>query len=223
MPETAKSIAKLTFWNHNANLVLNVVEGTESEEFAINNDIKYETRESAYGPADAVPGEVVTATGSCGTNATWTLYESGKMVISGSGSMDNYASKSHRPWNDYAQQITSVKVGKDITTVGDNAFAHCYNIKYVVFENGSVLTTLGSHAFHYNAIDSVIIPDSVTTMGYSALGYCSKLVSVQMPANAKSINNNAFWNHNAKLVLNVVAGSKAETFAKNNDIQYVTR
>ena len=99
-----------------------------------------------------------------------------------------------------------------------------YNLSSVTFESGSKLLSLGNHAFHYALkLESIVIPDSVLTYGYSALGYGAKLVDVQMSANASSINANAFWNHNSGLVLNVVENSKAHSFAVNANIAVEVR
>ena len=224
MSEGASVISGWTFWNHNENLTVNVVAGSKAETFAKNQGIAYTTRDAKYGSADVLPGETAVETGTCGPNAIWSFYEDGRLVVSGSGAIDNYTSKEDTPWAQYRAKVKSVKIGKDITVVGHYAFAHMYNLGTVVFEEGSQLTTLGDHAFHYaSQLKSIVIPDGVTYYDYSALGYCAKLVDVQMSEGASVISNWAFWNHNENLTVNVVAGSKAETFAKNQGIAYTTR
>ncbi len=219
MSEGASTINANTFWNHNSALTLNVVKDSKAEAFAVAQGISYITRAAQYGSGDVLPGEVPTASGTCGESATWAFYADGRLVISGSGAMDNYEKRDEAPWNAYRSNVKVVKIGKDITSVGSYAFGHMYNLSEVIFEEGSKLTTLGHHAFHYALkVESIEVPDSVTTYGYSALGYCAKLTSVRMSANASSINANTFWNHSTKLVVNVVENSKAHAFVVNAGI-----
>ena len=100
-----------------------------------------------------------------------------------------------------------------VTSIGDEAFANCANIKSIIFENGSQLSYIGASAFNGCInIDSVIISDIVTWCNiefgnYSAnpLYYASNLylsedllTNIIIPSNVKSIKNYAFYNY-AKL------------------------
>ncbi|MBQ3182177.1 MAG: phosphodiester glycosidase family protein, partial [Clostridia bacterium] len=107
------------------NVVLNVVKDTYGESFAKDQGLAYTTRDFAY---QAI------ASGTCGENATWVLYNDGRMVIGGSGVMDNYTSKDNTPWAAYLQKIKTIEIGKDITDIGNFAFAYAHNVKSVTFE-----------------------------------------------------------------------------------------
>ena len=65
----------------------------------------------------------------------------------------------------------------------------------------------------------VVLPDSVTTIGNHAFSYCSALKSVVVPQNVKLIYVRSFYKC-SNLVLTVVSGSYAESFAANNGIAY---
>jgi hypothetical protein len=157
--------------------------------------------------------------GTCGENATWAIYSDGRFMVSGSGDMTNYATKTEAPWDTYRPNVKSVIIGKDITSVGSNAFCHMYNLESITFEEGSMVTTLGNHAFHYALkVTSVTLPEGVKTLGYSALGYCGNLTSVYLPDGLTNISDKAFWNPNANLTLSVAAGSPAYLFALANGI-----
>ena len=53
--------------------------------------------------------------------------------------------------------------------------------------------SIGGNAFgECRALNSVIIPTSVTSIGESAFSYCSDLVSVTIPDSVTSIGNGAF-------------------------------
>ena len=77
-----------------------------------------------------------------------------------------------------------------VTTIGDNAFAHCKNLKSVIFP-GSVMS-IGNEAFaHCRNLNSVVIPESVTSIGASAFCCCG-LNGVVIPKSVASIGNTTF-------------------------------
>ena len=196
-----------------SNVLLNVATGTYAENYAKTNGIAYETREFV---------DMVVANGTCGENALWTLYASGKMVISGSGAMDNYTGKDATPWAAYLKQIKSVEIGKDITVIGNYAFAYATNVKAITFEEGSKLEKIGAAAFLYTYATEVTIPETVTYIGNSAFAYCSKLVSINIPAGVKTMFNKTFYKSSA-LTLIVEAGSYAEKYAIDNSVAYTVK
>ena len=105
--------------------------------------------------------------GTCGNNLTYRYVESTKtLTISGSGAMKDY---SVSPWKSYADNILKVVIGKGVTTIGNNAFEDCKEIK------------------------TVVIPDGVTSIGRSAFNNCENLSSVKMPQGLKTIGERAFW------------------------------
>lgn len=129
-------------------------------------------------------------TGTCGANAVWTYYASGKLVISGSGAMDNYAMGT-QPWSEYNNKIKHIVIGKDITTVGDYAFAYAHHVESVTFEEGSKLERIGVLSFFYMLYtEEVVIPETVTYIGSNAFGYCSALVNVYIPQEVTYIHRN---------------------------------
>ena len=70
----------------------------------------------------AAHAEGIIDSGTCGTNLTWTLYDTGKLVISGTGAMPNYdAGKA--PWYTNRLKITSAVIGDGVTSIGDWAFS----------------------------------------------------------------------------------------------------
>lgn len=71
--------------------------------------------------ADSTPD--VVASGACGADAGWTLYDDGVLDVSGQGRMDDYGSAADAPWAALAGSIEKVYVGAAITHVGSRAFA----------------------------------------------------------------------------------------------------
>lgn len=183
IPQEIKTIVNGAFTN-SKNVVLDVTEGTLGETFAQNNNISYTTRKYVY--------EVI-ASGTCGENATWELLNNGQLTISGSGAIANFASANAQPWAAYASKIKSVVIGKDITAIGNYAFAYCYYIESVTFEEYSALETVGVAAFHYAMrLKTVTLPSTVTYVGNLAFGYSSQLTTVVIPAGA-TVHANAFY------------------------------
>ncbi|MDE6834595.1 MAG: leucine-rich repeat protein [Ruminococcus sp.] len=152
--------------------------------------------------------------GSCGENAVWSFdTESGTLTISGSGDMNNYLNRT-RPWEDYANDITSLVIENGITSIGSYSFEYLKNITDVVIPEGvttiykraffgcnnlssislpSSLISIGEMTF-YNCVslESIIIPENVTTIGHSAFQRCKKLVSVSLPSKLKTIRGGTF-------------------------------
>ena len=59
------------------------------------------------------------ASGDCGSDMTWSLYDDGTLAIYGHGDMDDYdyVSKKLAPWFGYRSEITSVIIGKNVFNV----------------------------------------------------------------------------------------------------------
>ena len=213
IPDGVFSMTKTTF-QQSPNVTLNVAAGSYAESFAKQYGIPYTVRQAPVTPLYS---------GSCGANAAWALYSDGRMVISGSGAMDDYASQLVTPWADYRHTITAIEIGAGITHIGNYAFKGATNCKEVVFAEGSQLKTIGSQAFHYNsALTSVRLPDTVTVLKGSAFGYCANLRDVYIPDGVFSMTKTTFQ-QSPNAVLNVAAGSYAENYAKQYGIPYTTR
>lgn len=104
----------------------------------------------------------------------------------------------------------------DKTTIGNGAFANCFNLKSVTINDsvetisyrsffncnkltsvtiGSGVKTIGNQVFwNCLSLTSIDIPSSVETIGSSALGSCTSLTSVTIPSSVTSIGTEAFIN-----------------------------
>jgi len=213
IPQSTSGIYKTAFTN-SSKAVLNVAEGSYGETFAEERGIAYTTREFVYIPI---------ASGSCGENVRWDMYENGELRITGSGAMTNYTAHNQQPWGNIRHTIKKVVIGKDVTTVGNYAFAYCQNNAEVVFEEGSKVTTIGVLGFFNNPkLKQITLPETVTYISAYALGDCFELENVYIPQRVSNIYKTAFTN-SSKAVLNVAEGSYGETFAEEQGIAYTTR
>ena len=203
----------LTF-KSSSSVVLDVVEGSYAHDYAVNHKIAFTLREA--------PGGVL-ASGSCGSNVSWTLYQSGRFVVSGSGAMTNYPNQNAQPWAEYRTRIRSVEIGADITSIGAYAFYGASNLTSVTFEKGSKLQTVSRLAFCLDtSLTEIVLPEGVQSIGDRSFGYCYKLTSVYVPLGTSSIDQIAFKG-SGSVVLDVAEGSYAHEYAVSHGIAYKTR
>ena len=96
--------------------------------------------------------------GTCGANLTWTLTKDGVLTISGEGEMFSFTlvvsplsitpmseDTESAPWGEYTALIAKVIVKDGVTSIGDNAFAACENLKEI--EIPETVTAIGDNAF----------------------------------------------------------------------------
>ena len=87
------------------------------------------------------------ASGTCGSNASWTLDSEYTLTISGSGTMADYSHYNEQPWYSYASNIKSIVVNNGITRIGSYAFANFQNVNNIAYYN--TVTEIGSFAFAF--------------------------------------------------------------------------
>lgn len=64
----------------------------------------------------------------------------------------------------------------NITALPTQAFYNSKNVEHLILPN--TLITIGEEMFYQSDLRSVVIPTNVTTVGYSAFWYCSKLTTI---------------------------------------------
>ncbi|MEQ2857248.1 leucine-rich repeat domain-containing protein, partial [Brotocaccenecus cirricatena] len=193
-------------------VVLSVAYNSYAKQYAISNGIAYVERERA-----------VTASGSCGADATWELYSDGALSIRGTGSLTNPTYAGAVAWAAYRESIRTVEIAAGITNLSDFAFFGCTSLTSVIFEDGSKLTTVGGSAFNgCTSLKELILPEMVKTVYGNAFRGCTSLTSVYLPDGLSYMTNNAFAGC-GNVVLSVAAGSYAEQWAQANHIAYTAR
>ena len=116
---------------------------------------------SVFSMGISVSAEEGAYVGSCGADASDTLTwafdaENGRLVIAGSGFMQDYSPEAgmEAPWYGYRDQIRSVSLSADLSYIGAYAFYNCAELT------------------------AVTIPEYVIKIGTSAFGGCVKLTEV---------------------------------------------
>ncbi len=135
----------------------------------------------------------IIASGDCGADAAWQLYESGCLRFSGKGKMKDYTYKSEMPWYAYREQIVSVVLEEGVTSIGDYAFYGMPQLERISI--ASTVTDIGDYAFK-NApkINNVVLPEVLTSLGDSAFYACTSLTSIEIPAALWTIKPYTFKN-----------------------------
>ncbi len=101
----------------------------------------------------------------------------------------------------YMQQLEEVILPDSLLTIQSAAFAGCGQLKTITLPQG--LVEIGQGAFAGAGLKSIVIPPSVETIGYCALGYQSDMETV-----------------NSNFVIYGLTGSAAQTYATDSDDEY---
>ena len=151
-----------------------------------------EETEAATEEKNALAEEVVDS-GTCGTNATWTLTGTGNdltLTISGSGGM-NYYDSSNIPWASKRSKIKIVNVEDGITSISSFAFYECGNLTSVTLPDS--VTQIGDYAFYgCSNLTNVTLSENVSIIANCTFYGCSALASLKIPDKVKTINGDAF-------------------------------
>ena len=126
------------------------------------------------------------------SDITWSVYDSGKLVIEGTGATPDWS-----PWFEYKEQITDVIIGDGITTLGERNFMNYPNLKTVTIKG--VLSKISNSAFEgCKQIKSITATGAVNAAGKKVLQLgecafkdCTGLESVEF-SGSLAVSKNAF-------------------------------
>ncbi|MBQ1995602.1 MAG: leucine-rich repeat protein, partial [Clostridia bacterium] len=101
--------------------------------------------------------------------------------------------------------LASVTIPNSITTIGEESFCYCTSLTNITVDKDNTVYSSDSKGVLFdknktlllqypiaNANISYIIPDSVTTIGAFAFGYCNSLTNLIIPDSVTIISNYAF-------------------------------
>lgn len=143
--------------------------------------------------------------GESGTFGTliWKLTEDGTLTISGSGEMDSLG----YPWEDYASTVRRLEVQSGVTSIAKFAFSSFEALEEVVLAD--TVTIIDGSAFSMCGKLSKLDLGSGLRVIYShAFEFCDSLEEVNLPASASSISPSAFENCGSLQNFHVASGNE---------------
>lgn len=93
-------------------------------------------------------------------------------------------------WLKDNKNIKKVVIGDNVTTIGDEAFYRCTNLREITIPTNIV--EIGSYAFCGSGLKSIVLPNSVKTFGKCAFAACS-ITSVKMGNGIDMIPDSCFY------------------------------
>lgn len=164
-------------------------------------------------------------------NIQWTLDEKGTLTISGEGDMPDWNvsifetnSMLNVAWHQYSSKKRIIKavIECGITTVGEGAFADCFNLEEVILPEG--IRFIKNCAFNgCISLHNISIPYSVEGICEGAFSRCFELRSIALPDNLIFIGRYAFWNSGLEYVKlpNDMEGIGNLAFYECRNLKYV--
>ena len=146
----------------------------------------------------STPDEITSSgiTGEC----VWSV-EGTVLTISGNGRMHDYKQSFSdvTPWQNMG--ITEVIVEEGVTHIGDYSFGVSFFPDAVYYKNLELITipdsvtSIGNYAFGYcSGLTDITLPDSLTYIGDYAFMGCTSLSTIAFPDSVTSIGEGAFYN-----------------------------
>ena len=119
--------------------------------------------------------------GTCGVdgnNVLWTLSCDSVLTISGTGAMADYMGSSYVPWSNYSNVIREAVVGSGVTSLSEySTFENCTALESVILPEG--ITSLGGYTFsNCTSLKGIDLPSTLTSLGSYCFGDCNAIDSI---------------------------------------------
>lgn len=142
------------------------------------------------------------AAGFCGYDLLWMVMPDSTLVLSGYGDMDDFTEAEPAPWSN--MDISRVKIGANVTGIGQMAFAGCTRLAAIEVEEGNTAFVVKDSVL-YTADGSTIVaypaakPQTkfetgaeVTTIASYAFAAATNLTELELTAGVSRIGEGAF-------------------------------
>lgn len=115
-------------------------------------------------------------------------------------------------------------IPSSVTSIGQYAFAG-YSALTDITIPGNVSNISRCTFENCSGLKNVTLSEGVTGIGYHSFGWCKSLASVTIPESVTNIDEYAFADGNDSIVFNVIAGSYADTWAKDKGykVNYINK
>jgi hypothetical protein len=130
------------------------------------------------------------------------------LTISGFGEIPNYKYKQGKyrynsPWYSYLKNIKNIVICKGVSSIGDNAFYVCDDDGLTFVNIFSADTLIDKNFPNYCGVTSVLIPNSVISIGRHAFRNCRNLTSIVIPNSVMTIGSSAFSDCRSLITVNI--------------------
>ena len=103
--------------------------------------------------------------------------------------------------------VRIVKIGKNVTDIGDSSFEDCAKLEKVIIPEDSALQEIGDYAFeNCTSLTSITLPKGLETIKGYAFKDCLSLPSITLPEDLEELETQAFYNTRA--LSNITVKSK---------------
>lgn len=156
-------------------------------------------------PLEVFAVEII-ASGTCGDDVNWSVYDDGSFLLTGNGTlMNDYENEEDVPWYNYRESITDASLWlSQITNVGKHAFSGCTGLTRIVIPSN--VSVINSYAFscciNLKTVEGDIIANSgcqktnlginVPEIGSYAFYNCSSLESIDIRGEITQIQKGTF-------------------------------
>lgn len=186
----------------------NVAEGNIPVSVSLDGDLdsSLSDKDGIAVPVTFVSGGVRVTKAQSGTfgDLTWDLSDEGTLTISGSGEMEH---TSPYPWEAYQATVRKLIVETGVTSIARSAFSSFEALEEVVLAD--TVTTIDESAFFMCGKLSKLNLGSGLRVIYSyAFEFCESLKEVNLPASASSISPSAFENCGNLQSFHVASGNE---------------
>lgn len=135
------------------------------------------------------------------TNPTGSLILPASLAVDPGETVYRYVYRIEDNAFDGKVQMTGITLPYSLRSIGNGAFSRCSELESVNMSNCSNLESIGDNAFMGNtalgpwgsSLETVIIPDSVTSVGEGVFSYCCSLTSVTLSSNLSNIGDSMFY------------------------------
>ncbi len=100
----------------------------------------------------------------------------------------------------HCTSLLSITIPASVSRLGYRTFYDCTSLKSVFFEDGSSLSSIPGYDWNgvggpfsgCTALETIVLPETVTSLGYGAFSGCSSLKNINLSPTLQSIGGSAF-------------------------------
>jgi hypothetical protein len=89
--------------------------------------------------------------------------------------------------------VEDLVIPNTVTRIAPNACTDNTSLKTITFEEGATITEIEGYTFNNcTSLSNIVLPDSITKIGFAAFGGCSSLTNITIPNSVTTIESQAF-------------------------------